>query len=102
MPNGNGEPAKLVVRWLPRAQESFIQTIDHIARQDAGSAALIVERVRKAVAILAHQPGIGTPTVRAGTWRFPVPRTGHVIAYQVEKGELRIVRWSRQRRRRPA
>jgi len=37
-----------------------------------------------------------------GVRRHPVPNTGHVIAYRMVKGELRILRWYRARQKVPA
>ncbi|MBB3119145.1 plasmid stabilization system protein ParE [Massilia violacea] len=70
-----------------------------IQDEDAGAAQLVMARVDRAIAALTAQPGIGTLTARPGVRRFAIPATGHAIEYRLVSGEIRILRWSRQRQR---
>lgn len=43
---------------------------------------------------------LGTPMTTLNIRRFAIPKTGHTIEYRVRPGELYILRWYRQRRKR--
>lgn len=96
MPSGSGTPAKLPVRWNSRARTSLNNSLHHIGAQDPGTSILIQQRVSAALDAIAIQPGIGTPTQRRNTRRFPIAKTGHAIEYTVVGGEIIITRWVRQ------
>jgi hypothetical protein len=58
-----------------RAQKALDQTMAHVYSQDTNTARLIMERLRKALDLIATQAAIGTPTKIAGLYRFPIPDT---------------------------
>jgi plasmid stabilization system protein ParE len=98
MPAATSKPP----RWSRRAAAALSNTLDHIAAQDPVTAELVLARVERSVALIHTQSGIGTLTATPGVRRHPVPNTGHVIAYRLVKGELRILRWHRARQKPPA
>jgi hypothetical protein len=68
---------------------------------DQHAAASVARRVQRLLALLEVQPLIGTPMATPNIRSFAVLKTGHTIEYSVRPGELHILRWYRQRRKRP-
>ncbi|WP_083902542.1 type II toxin-antitoxin system RelE/ParE family toxin [Janthinobacterium sp. HH01] len=99
MSNPSVKPAKLAIRWSLTARRSLDQTIAHIHAQDALASGLVLQRLQNALDVIAAQPGIGTPTDRRDTRRFPIPKTGHTIDYRLHQGDIMVTRWARQRRK---
>jgi plasmid stabilization system protein ParE len=87
-----------VIRWSPAAALSLAQTFEYINSQDPRTSNLIAQRVQNALELIALQPAIGTPTRQTGIRRFAVPKTGHMLEYSLNKGDITIVRWMRQSR----
>jgi plasmid stabilization system protein ParE len=82
----------------PRALEAYLETLARIADDDPRTADLVRQRVERALALIGAQPGIGTPAIRRGERRFPIPKTGHVINYRVLRSAIRVQLWYRARR----
>ncbi len=87
----------LAVVWSASAQKAFFSTLEKIENEDVGTARLIIQRVDKSITLITVQPNIGTFTAMTGVRRYAIPNTGHAINYRVVHGELRILRWYRQR-----
>ncbi len=87
----------LAVVWSASAQRAFFSTLEKIENEDAGTARLVIRRVDKSITLITAQPNIGTFTAMTGVRRYAIPNTGHTINYRVAHGELRILRWYRQR-----
>lgn len=87
----------LAVVWSVSAQKAFFATLEKIENEDPGTARLVIQRVDKSITLIAAQPNIGTITAMTGVRRYAIPNTGHTINYRVAHGELRILRWYRQR-----
>jgi len=100
MDSESEKSAEPQIRWSARAKTSFSATLDHIASQDQRAALLVAQRVTRALSALTLQPELGTTVAGTSTRRFAIPRTGHLIDYQVKGGELLIVRWVRSTRQR--
>ncbi|WP_168167754.1 hypothetical protein [Duganella sp. HH101] len=73
-------------------------SLHRIGAQDPSTSILIQQRVSAALDAIAMQPGIGTPTRRRNTRRFPIAKTGHVIEYTLVGGAITVTRWVRQAR----
>lgn len=99
MPSTRPTPSE--PRWAAGAQRSYSETLYRIAMQDHATLAAFERRVLHALAMLATQPGLGTPTADVKVRRFAIPHTGHTLEYRTEHGTLLVVRWYRQRRKRP-
>ena len=94
------EPAfELSIVWSASAQKAFLDTLKRIESEDIGTARLVFQRVEKSMSLLTIQPGMGTFTAMPGVRRFAIPQTGHSVNYRIVHGELRILRWYRQRQR---
>lgn len=85
------------LEWTRRAAQAYFATLARVAEDDPVSARLIRERVERALSLIQLQPAIGTPALRRGERRFPIPNTGHVINYRVLRHAIRIVLWYRAR-----
>ncbi|GAC1609280.1 MAG: hypothetical protein NVS3B3_15520 [Aquirhabdus sp.] len=89
----------LSIIWSASAQKAFLDTLERIEKEDIGTARLLLQRVEKSISLLAIQPGMGTFTAMPGVRRYAIAQTGHTVNYRVVHGELRILRWYRQRQR---
>jgi plasmid stabilization system protein ParE len=87
----------LTVVWSASAQSAFFASLEKIENEDAGAARLIIQRVDKSINLIAAHPNLGTFTAMTGVRRYAIPNTGHTINYRIAHGELRILRWYRQR-----
>ena len=85
------------LEWTPRAFEAYRATLARIADVDPLTARQVRERVERALSLIYSQPGIGTPVLRRGERRYPVPNTGHVLNYRVLRHAIRVVLWYRAR-----
>lgn len=93
-------PYELSIIWSASAQKAFLDTLERIENEDIGTARLVLQRVEKSMSLLIIQPGMGTFTAMPGVRRYAIPQTGHTVNYRVAHGELRILRWYRQRQQR--
>ena len=87
----------LSIIWSASAQKAFLDTLKRIENEDVGTARLVLQRVEKSMSLLTIQPGMGTFTAMPGVRRYAIPQTGHSINFRVMHGELRVLRWYRQR-----
>lgn len=62
---------------------------------------MVAERVDRSLDLLSLYPSLGTPSARPGIRFYAIPNTGHFVEYILANGELRILRWARQRRKSP-
>lgn len=92
-----GSAHTLAIVWSASAQEAFLASLEKIENEDVGTARLIIQRVDKSLSLIAAQPSIGTFTAMTGVRRYAIPKMGHTINYRIAHGELRILRWYRQR-----
>ena len=93
---GAGDPAKRL-EWAPRALDAYFATLARIAEEDPYSAQQFVERVEHSIGLIRSHPSIGTPAMRRGERRYPIPNTGHVVNYRVSRERVRIQLWYRAR-----
>ncbi|WP_432381790.1 type II toxin-antitoxin system RelE/ParE family toxin [Duganella sp. P38] len=98
MADQHAKPGSLHIRWSPRAEAAYENSLKYIAAQDVHAAVLVTQRVERALAVIQRHPETGTLMSR-GLRRFPVPGTGYLIDYHVIKGEIRITRWARHTRK---
>ena len=89
------------VRWLRTALRNLDEEATYIAADDAAAARLVVDRVLKAVARLAEQPGLGRPGRVPGTRELVVRSTRYIVPYQVRGEEVQILRVFHTSRRPP-
>jgi plasmid stabilization system protein ParE len=89
------------VRWLRTALRNLDEEATYIAADDAAAARLVVDRVLKAVARLAEQPGLGRPGRVPGTRELVVRNTRYLVPYRVRGEEVQILRVFHTSRRPP-
>ncbi len=89
------------VKWLARALLDLDEEASYIASDDAAAARLVVERVLKAVAVLAAQPALGRPGRVAGTRELVVLKTRYIVPYRVRGDVVEVLRVFHTSRRRP-
>ncbi len=89
------------VKWLARALLDLDEEASYIASDDAAAARLVVERVLKAVAVLAAQPALGRPGRVAGTRELVVLKTRYIVPYRVHGEVVEVLRVFHTSRRRP-
>ena len=90
---------ELSIIWSVSAQKAFLDTLKRIESEDIKTARLVFQRVEKSMSLLTIQPGMWTFTALPGVRRYVIPQTGPSVNYRVVHGELRILRWYRQRQR---
>ncbi len=89
------------VRWLTKALRNLDDEATYVASDDPNAARLIVERVLNAVAMLAHQPGMGRPGRVPGTRELVVPKTRYIVLYRVRGENIEVLRVFHTSRRPP-
>jgi len=89
------------LRWLRLALRNLDEEAAYIATDDPAAAQVVVERVLRAVAMLADQPALGRPGRVPGTRELVVPRTRYVVPYRVRGSAVDILRVFHTSRRLP-
>lgn len=91
------------VKWLATALQNLDQEADHIARDDPQAARLVVQRIHKAVHLLADNPALGHPGRLHGTRELVVPDTRYILPYRVRPrlGRIEILRVFHSSRKTP-
>ena len=80
------------LRWLRQALRNLDEEAAYIATDDPAAAQLVVERVLRAVAMMADQPALGRPGRVPGTRELVVPRTRYLVPYRVRGSAVEILR----------
>ena len=89
------------VVWLRRAIRDLEAVRDFVARDKPEGAQRLARRLRKAVDVLAEQPGIGRPGRVPGTRELVVTNTPYLIPYRVRDQIIEILRVLHAARRWP-
>ncbi len=89
------------VRWLRKAVRNLDEEATTIATDDPGAARRVVERVLKAVVMLAAQPGLGRPGRVPGTRELVIHETRYLVPYRVRGDTIEILRVFHSSRRLP-
>lgn len=89
------------VRWLRKALRNLDDEASYIAADSPDAAQLVVQRVLEAVAMLAHQPGMGRPGRVSGTRELVVLETRYIVPYRVRGQTIEILRVFHTSRRLP-
>jgi len=79
------------VVWSRRAIRHLVELRQYIAKNSERSAALVAERILKAVELLQDHPGIGRPGRVVGTRELVVPGTPYLIPYRVRRDRLELI-----------
>ncbi len=89
------------VRWLRKALRNLDEEATYIAADDPAAARLVVARVLDAVAMLAHQPGLGRAGRVPGTRELVVLKIRYVVPYRVRGDTVEVLRAFHSSRRLP-
>jgi toxin ParE1/3/4 len=89
------------VVWSPRAVRHLAALREHIQRDSEWNAALVAQRILRAVDLLATQPAMGRPGRAPGTRELVVGDTGFIIPYRVRAERLELIAVFRGRQRWP-
>jgi toxin ParE1/3/4 len=89
------------VVWSARAIRHLIALRRYIERESEQNAALVAERILRAVDLLATQPAMGRPGRVLGTRELVVGDTGFIVPYRVRADRLELIAIFRGRQRWP-
>ena len=79
------------VIWSRRAIRHLAALREHIAEGSEQNAALVAQRILKAVDLLQTQPGMGRPGRVAGTRELVAPGTPYIIPYRARRERLELI-----------
>jgi toxin ParE1/3/4 len=79
------------VIWSRRAIRHLAALRERIAEHSGHNAALVAQRILKAVDLLQTQSGMGRPGRVAGTRELVVPGTPYIIPYRVRRERLELI-----------
>jgi plasmid stabilization system protein ParE len=79
------------VVWSRRAIRNLIQLREHIEKYSEQNAALVADRILRAVVLIQSHPEIGQPGRVVGTRELVIPDTPYVIPYRVRRGRLELI-----------
>ena len=88
-------------KWLRAALRNLDAEAAFIAEDDPAAARLVVQRVLKAVAMLAAQPDIGRPGRVPHTRELIVLNTRYIVPYRVRGDTVEVLRVFHTSRRLP-
>jgi toxin ParE1/3/4 len=89
------------VKWLRTALRNLDAESAFIAEDDPVAAQLVVQRVLKAVAMLAAQPDLGRPGRVPHTRELVVLNTRYIVPYRVRRDTVEVLRVFHTSRRLP-
>jgi toxin ParE1/3/4 len=89
------------VKWLRTALRNLDAEAAFIAEDDPAAARLVVQRLLRAVAMLAAQPDLGRPGRVPHTRELVVPGTRYVVPYRVRGETVEVLRVFHTSRRLP-
>jgi len=80
------------VTWHRRARQDLRHIRAQIAAENPQAAQRVAQRILRAVALLAEQPGMGRVGRVSGTREFVITDTPYIAAYQIVEDTLVILR----------
>ena len=82
----------MCVTWHRRARQDLRHIRSQIAAENPQAAQRVAQRILRAVALLAEQPGMGRVGRVSGTREFVITDTPYIAAYQIVEDTLVILR----------
>ena len=79
------------VVWSRRAIRHLVSLREYIEKDSEQSAALVSERILKAIELLQNHPEMGRPGRVLGTRELVVPGTPYIIPYRLRHGRLELI-----------
>lgn len=79
------------VVWSPRAIRNLVHLREYIEKGSEQNAALVAQRILRAINLLQTQPQMGRPGRVLGTRELIVPGTPYIIPYRVRWERLELI-----------
>jgi toxin ParE1/3/4 len=79
------------VRWTTPARQQFVSAFEYIAEENSTAAARTADQIWESTQLLARHPTAGREGRVAGTRELVVSGTPFLVAYRIEKNEVRIL-----------
>jgi toxin ParE1/3/4 len=79
------------VRWTTPAREQLVSAFEYIAEENPRVAARTAEQIWESTQLLARHPLAGREGRVAGTREMVISGTPFIVAYRIEKKEVRIL-----------
>jgi toxin ParE1/3/4 len=79
------------VRWTTPARKQFIAAHEYIAEENRAAASRAADQIWESTQMLARHPMAGKEGRVAGTRELVISGTPFVVAYRIEKNEVRIL-----------
>ena len=79
------------VVWSRRAIRHLVSLREYIEKDSEQSAALVSQRILKAIELLQNHPEMGRPGRVLGTRELVVPGTPYIIPYRLRHGRLELI-----------
>ena len=79
------------VRWTTPAREQFVSAYEYIAEENRAAAARTADQIWESTQLLARHPMAGREGRVSGTRELVISGTPFLVAYRIEKNEVRIL-----------
>jgi len=79
------------VRWTTPAREQFVTAYEYMAEENRVAAARTADQIWESTQLLAHHARAGREGRVAGTRELVISGTPFLVAYRIEKNEVRIL-----------
>jgi toxin ParE1/3/4 len=79
------------VRWTTPAREQFISAYEYIAEENRAAATRTADQIWESTQLLARHSMAGREGRVVGTRELIISGTAFVVAYRIEKNEVRIL-----------
>ena len=79
------------VRWTTPAREQFVSAYEYIAEGNRAAAVRSADQIWESAQLLARHPMAGQEGRVAGTRELVISGTPFLVAYRIEKNEVRIL-----------
>ena len=79
------------VRWTSPAREQFVSAYEYIGEENPAAAVRTADQIWESTQLLARHPMAGREGRVTGTRELVISGTPFVVAYRIEKNEVRIL-----------
>lgn len=80
------------VKWLKTALRNLNKEAEYIARDNPQAAILVVQRIKKSVALLKKNASLGRPGRIEGTKELVIDKTSYIVPYRICQNKIEILR----------
>lgn len=82
----------MTIQWHPLARMDPAEIVEFIAEDDRMAAERPIGKIEREAELPEQMPEMGRPGRRRGTRELVVPGTRYLLPYQLQKGEVLILR----------